>query len=46
MISRWNFFKEKFAVFGFMGGLFLVGALISFALVLIFPLRFQTKSDG
>lgn len=36
--------KEQFAVFGYMGGVFLLGALMTFALVLIFPLRFRNNS--
>lgn len=31
--------KEAFAIFGYMGGLFLVGGLLTFCLALIYPMR-------
>ncbi len=33
--------KERFAVFGYMGGLFLVGVLLTIAMVALRPLRFS-----
>lgn len=38
--------KEQFAIFGYMGGLFLLGALLTLALAALFPLRFHASDQA
>ncbi len=37
--------KERFAVFGYMGGVFLIGVLLTFGLVLLRPLRARFRES-